>query len=64
MPRLLVYLTTEVGSSDFVSLGDLKGTSGNFTYNFPNNTDLTKYKIVDIWCIDFSVSFGHTILNE
>jgi len=41
-PRLLVYLTTEVGSSDFVSLGDLKGTSGNFTYNIPNNTDLNK----------------------
>ena len=47
-PKLLVYLTVEVGSSDFVSLGDLKGISGNFTYNIPDNTDLTKYQIVDI----------------
>lgn len=62
-PKLLVYLTTEVGSSDFVSLGELIGTSGSFTYNIPNNTDLSKYKIVDIWCIDFSVSFGHAELK-
>jgi ABC-type Fe3+-hydroxamate transport system substrate-binding protein len=62
-PKLLVYLTTKVGSSDFVSLGDLKGISGNFTYNIPENTDLTKYHIVDIWCIDASVSFGHAELK-
>ena len=62
-PKLLVYLTVEVGSSDFVSLGDLKGISGNFTYNIPDNTDLTKYHIVDIWCIDALVSFGHANLK-
>ena len=62
-PKLLVYLTTSVGSSDYVSLGDLKGTSGNFTYNIPSNTDLEKYKVVDIWCVDFSVSFGHATLE-
>lgn len=62
-PKLLVYLTVKVGSSDFVSLGDLKGISGNFTYNIPDNTDLTKYHIVDIWCIDASVSFGHANLK-
>ena len=62
-PKLLVYLTTAVGSNDYVSLGDLKGISGNFTYDIPDNTDLTKYKIVDIWCVDFSVSFGHAELK-
>ena len=62
-PKLLVYLTTEVGSSDFVSLGDLKGIAGDFIYDIPNNTDLTKYYIVDIWCIDASVSFGHAELK-
>jgi len=62
-PKLLVYLTTAVGSNDYISLGDLKGTSGNFTYNIPENTDLSKYKIVDIWCVDFSVSFGHAELK-
>ena len=62
-PRLLVYLTVEVGSSDFVSLGDLKGISGDFTYNIPDNTDITKYHIVDIWCVDALVSFGHANLK-
>jgi len=62
-PKLLVYLTTKVGSSDFVSLGDLKGISGDYTYDIPDNTDLTKYHIVDIWCIDASVSFGHAELK-
>ena len=62
-PKLLVYLTTAVGSSDFVSLGDLKGVSGNYSYAIPENTDVSKYKIVDIWCVDFSVSFGHEELK-
>ncbi|HBK71111.1 MAG TPA: hypothetical protein DDZ39_05545 [Flavobacteriaceae bacterium] len=63
-PKLLVYLTTDVGYSDYVSLGDLKGIDGDFTYSIPDNTDLDKYKIVDIWCVDFSVSFGHAELNK
>jgi len=62
-PKLLVYLATEVGSSDFKNLGDLKGISGDFEYIIPSNTDLNKYKYVVIWCVDFSVSFGHAILN-
>jgi hypothetical protein len=57
-PKLLVYLSTDVNSTEFVNLGDLKGISGDFTYNIPANTDLAKYKIVNIWCVDFSVSFG------
>jgi len=62
-PKLLVYLTTTVGSSEYVSLGALKGTDGNYNYTIPKNTDLNKYKIVDIWCVDFSVSFGHAELK-
>jgi len=62
-PKLLVYLTTEVGSSDYISLGDLKGIEGDYTYDIPNNTDFAKYTIVDIWCVDFAVSFGHAELK-
>ena len=62
-PKLLVYLTTQVGSSDYISLGDLKGIEGDYTYDIPNNTDLAKYAIVDIWCVDFEVSFGHAELK-
>jgi hypothetical protein len=57
-PKLLVYLSTDVSSTEFVNLGDLKGIEGNFTYNIPANIDLSKYKLVNIWCVDFSVSFG------
>ncbi|MDV7187835.1 DM13 domain-containing protein [Lutibacter sp. TH_r2] len=62
-PKLLVYLSTSVESTDFVNLGDLKGIEGNYTYNIPENTDLEKYKYVVIWCVDFLVSFGHAELK-
>jgi len=57
-PKLLVYLSTDENSTEFVNLGDLKGIQGDFTYNVPTNTDFGKYKLVNIWCVDFSVSFG------
>lgn len=62
-PKLLLYLSTEVDSKDFVNLVDLKGIEGNFKYNIPDNTDLKKYKYVVVWCVDFSVSFGHAELK-
>jgi hypothetical protein len=62
-PKLLVYLTTDANATEFVNLGDLKGISGDFTYSIPVNTDLTKYNMVNIWCVDFSVSFGTATLK-
>jgi len=62
-PRLLVYLATDASIVDYVDLGDLKGIDGNYTYTIPDNTDLEKYNRVDIWCVDFSVSFGHALLK-
>jgi len=62
-PKLLLYLSTDIKSTEYVDLGDLKGISGDFTYVIPENTDLKKYKYVNVWCVDFSVSFGHAILN-
>ena len=62
-PKLLLYLSTEVDSKDFVNLGDLKGLEGNFNYSIPANTDVKKYKYVVVWCVDFSVSFGHAELK-
>lgn len=62
-PKLLLYLSTEVSSTEFVNLGDLKGVEGNFTYTIPDDTDLEKYKFVVVWCVDFSVSFGHAELK-
>lgn len=62
-PLLEVYLSTDKRATEYVSLGDLKGLEGNFEYNIPSGTDLTKYKYVLIWCVEFSVSFGHAVLE-
>ena len=62
-PKLLLYLSTEVDSKDFVDLGDLKGLEGDFNYAIPAGTDIEKYKYVVVWCVDFSVSFGHAELE-
>lgn len=62
-PKLLVYLATDASVNDYISLGDLKGVNGNYIYTIPDNSDLEKYNRVDIWCVDFSVSFGHALLK-
>ncbi len=62
-PKLLLYLTTNLDVNDYVDLGDLKGIEGDFEYDIPSNTDLIKYKYVVVWCVDFSVSFGHAELE-
>lgn len=63
-PKLLVYLSTDNNATDYVNLGDLKGVEGDFTYTIPSETDFSKYKIVNIWCVDFSVSFGVAELKK
>jgi len=62
-PKLLLYLSTEVDSKEYVDLGELKGLEGNYNYAIPAGTDIEKYKYVVVWCIDFSVSFGHAELK-
>ena len=62
-PKLLLYLSTEVDSQEYVDLGELKGLEGDFNYEIPDGTDIEKYKYVVVWCIDFSVSFGHAELK-
>lgn len=62
-PRLLVYLSIDAKATEFVDLGELKGIDGDYTYNIPSKTDLAKFKYVDIWCVDFDVSFGRAELK-
>ena len=63
-PKLLLYLSSEVDSKEYVDLGELKGLEGDYNYTIPAGTDIEKYKYVVVWCIDFSVSFGHAELME
>jgi hypothetical protein len=46
------------GSADHYDLGLMKGNQGNQVYRIPADVDLSKYPSVDLWCVQFSVSFG------
>ncbi|MCC7356519.1 MAG: DM13 domain-containing protein [Candidatus Doudnabacteria bacterium] len=58
-PDVDVYLSSELGDADYVSLGDLKATQGNVNYTVPEGTDISKYNKVLIWCKAFSVLFSY-----
>ncbi len=57
-PDLYVYLSTDEGATDYVSLGRLKANMGNQNYEIPSDVDVTKYSKVLVWCQAFSVLFG------
>jgi hypothetical protein len=46
------------GSAEHYDLGLIKGNQGNQVYKIPESVDLSRYKSVDLWCVQFSVSFG------
>ena len=50
--------TASVAKTDHVELGQLKGNKGSQNYDVPENVDLSKYKVVSIWCNRFSVNFA------
>jgi hypothetical protein len=50
--------TASVAQAEFVELAKLKGNKGNQNYNLPEDVDLSKYKVVSIWCNRFSVNFA------
>jgi hypothetical protein len=62
-PDLYVYLSTGKTTTDFISVGRLKGNVGNQNYLIPSGTDFTKYNTVLIWCRAFSVLFGSAHLS-
>jgi hypothetical protein len=51
------------GSADHYDLGIIKGNQGNQVYEIPADVDLSRYKSVDLWCVQFSVSFGAAELS-
>ena len=63
-PNLDIYLVSNLNniSADFKNLGDIKGVNGNYSYDIPANTNLTTYKYVVVWCVDFKVNFGYALL--
>ena len=62
-PLLEFYLATAVDGLNYVSLGELQGVEGNYSYTVPNGVNLETYKYLLVWCVEFKVSFGHAILE-
>jgi hypothetical protein len=50
------------GGHPYVDLGMIKGNQGNQLYDIPADVDLAAYPTVDLWCVQFSVSFGAAAL--
>ena len=63
-PLLEMYLSTSTSANSYISLGELKGLDGDYEYALPENIDLDTYNYVMVWCVDFSVNFGHAILSK
>jgi hypothetical protein len=46
------------GGAPFLDLGAIKGNLGDQVYEIPADADLSQYRSVALWCVQFSVSFG------
>jgi len=62
-PNLHIYLSSELGDSDFVDLGRIKATKGSVNYDIPAGTDTEKYNKVLVWCVPFKVLFSYADLE-
>ena len=62
-PNLHIYLSSELGDSDFIDLGKIKATSGNVNYEIPDGIDTDKYDKVLVWCVPFRVLFSYAELQ-
>lgn len=63
-PDLFVYLAKDLEATDFVNLGDLKGTEGNANYSVPAGVDIKDYKYEMVWCKQFGVLFNYADLSD
>ncbi|SFZ91418.1 Electron transfer DM13 [Flaviramulus basaltis] len=63
-PVLEMYLATSTNANTFISLGVLKGLDGDYEYTLPDNVDFDIYKYVMVWCVEYSINFGHAILSK
>ena len=62
-PKLHIYLSTDLGTGDFIDLGEIKATKGNVNYELGDDVDISKYNKVLVWCVPFRVLFSYAELN-
>lgn len=68
-PLLELYIATDINATEYVSLGVIGDLGvidiieGDATFVLPNGINFTTHKYIMVWCVDFSVNFGHAILE-
>jgi hypothetical protein len=64
-PDLFVVLSPDENgyAAGSLNLGGLKATDGNFNYDIPGGTDLSRYRSAVIWCRSFDVTFAVAVLE-
>ena len=62
-PILELYIANDIQATEYTSLGVLQGLEGDFSYEVPGGIDFETHNYVLVWCVEFSVSFGHAILE-
>lgn len=62
-PDLRVWLSPNKNASPYTEAGILKAVTGNFSYTLPASFNHATNNHVLIWCEDFSVLFGHAVLQ-
>jgi len=62
-PILELYVASDVQATEYTTLGVLQGLEGDFTYELPGGINFETQNFVLVWCVDFSVSFGHAELE-
>lgn len=55
--------SSDVKTSEWVSLGPLKGNVGDQTYNVPDGVDPAEFGSVVVWCEQFGVLFSPAPLS-
>jgi hypothetical protein len=50
--------SASVRRAGHIDLGSMKGNIGDQNYTLHSDVDLSKYRVVSVWCKRFSVNFG------
>lgn len=62
-PDLRVWISPTITASPYAEIGLLKAVNGSFSYELPSSASYSTHNRVLIWCEDFSVLFGHAVLQ-
>ena len=62
-PDLRIWLATNTSGTSYREVGLLTAVSGNFSYELNSTFNYSTNNYVLIWCKDFSVLFGHAVLE-